>query len=963
MDLGMASVDMMGLTGEDAVVKMNQTLAMMEQQPNVVCQLFSAFTSAGVVPDVESYQRVITACLSQEILECAEMLLNAAEQQGLEARLVIAKCLEANPNPAFIMRWAPQALERGVPVPSVCFRVLLRDGAMHGGVAGAASCYQKLIKTGSREQEVAAALVQVCVELGKLEDLREVVGPGGLTDRALVAELAKAAAPTTLHAEMEAPIALPPGLSPPSGFLGMTPPRVPSPSAQGLRPSSPSDGAGEGSGAAVADALRAVAEARGTDAAYVAYIHALEVCVEASSIPEATMLVEEMRDSQVIDVAAFNILLKAHATKGRFDKAEKVFEDMRRAKVTPNAFSHNALLDAAARTGRYEKGWQLLGVMMRQSITADRFAVSLLLKNVTDKTDRNKSKRSLELVEKYIDLQRSDADDILFNSLLDACCRVRDIPRLERTLVKMRQFNVKPSPATFGTLLKAYGQRMDHLNVLRVWNDMKEAEIGINTVTYGCMLDACVKCGNYDKAEEVFSELKRSGLQKNTILYSTMIKCYSKQKKLRRAVKMMEEMQAENVPMNCVTYNSLIDAAIRCRDLQQATKFLEQMKAHSITPDLITYSTLIKGFCDQGDLDVAMNLLEHLKQQNMKCDEILYNSLLEGCVKSNHPQRGLDLFQEMLRDRVTVSNITFSIMVKLYASANRLDQALDLVKRMEPEFKIKPSNIVFSCLVKCCVTANRIPQAAALLLGLPIAAKIHPDQHMYALVLPGLIAQKHLDLAIDVFEALCMAPVSTEPGTTGRPPAVQALGVQLCEAVSGASTLQKEKARKALMNLRAARALGPEQEHVLASLLGPAQGWIGQEFVPSHGWDAANPYAQWGGHHAAVAHAHAHAAHVAQQYWGQWPEWSEVPQNAMTPMRKNRADENASPNVMEILLHSEVGSGEKAPRPRRVKANSKAPKTPVKMAPVVSAIDGRVQSPISSLALTPEKKERDEVES
>jgi hypothetical protein len=72
-------------------------------------------------------------------------------------------------------------------------------------------------------------------------------------------------------------------------------------------------------------------------------------------------------------------------------------------------------------------------------------------------------------------------------------------------------------------------------------------------------------------------------------------------------------------------------------------------------------------------------------------------------------------------------------------------------------------------------------------------------------------------------------------------------------------------------------------------------------------------------------------------------------------MRPKRADENASPNVMEILLQNEVGSGEKAPRPRRVKANSKAPKTPVKMAPAVSAMDVRAQSPISALSLTPEK--------
>merc|ERR1719181_83582 len=157
-------------------------------------------------------------------------------------------------------------------------------------------------------------------------------------------------------------------------------------------------------------------------------------------------------------------------------------------------------------------------------------------------------------------------------------------------------------------------------------------------------------------------------------------------------------------------------------------------------------------------MEVAVTLLDHLKAQGLNVDEILYNSLLEGCVKSNQATRGLELFQQMLADKVQPSNITFSIMVKIYASANRLDQAVDLIKRMEPDFKVRPSNIVFSCLVKCYVTAQRLAQAANLLLGLPRAAKIQPEQPMFALVLPGLIAQKQIDLACDVFEAMCKAP-------------------------------------------------------------------------------------------------------------------------------------------------------------------------------------------------------------
>merc|ERR550537_254732 len=272
--------------------------------------------------------------------------------------------------------------------------------------------------------------------------------------------------------------------------------------------------------------------------------------------------------------------------------------------------------------------------------------------------------------------------------------------------------------------------------------------------------------------------------------------------------------------------------------LPAATKLLEQMKNSGIAPDLITYSTLIKGFCDQGDIDVALNLLQHLKQQNMKCDEILYNSLLEGCVKSNQSQRGLDLFQEMIRDRVPVSNITFSIMIKLYANAGRLDQAMELVKRMEPDYKVKPSNIVFSCVTKCLAAAHQYHRAAKMLLGLP-SVGFQPDQQMYALILPGLIEQKQFDYALDVFEALCKAPCGSENGST-RPPAVQPMGVQLFEAVSGASMLVKEKARTVLQNLRAARAISSEQDQVLEGMLGPpAKGWMGQEFVPDAAMSAA----------------------------------------------------------------------------------------------------------------------------
>jgi pentatricopeptide repeat protein len=410
-------------------------------------------------------------------------------------------------------------------------------------------------------------------------------------------------------------------------------------------------------------------------------------------------------------------------------------------------------------------------------------------------------------------------------------------------------------------------------------------------------------------------------------------------------------MKTEGVPLNCVTYNSLIDAAIRCRDLPAATKLLEQMKEQGIVPDLITYSTLIKGFCDQGNIQVAISLLQRLKTQNMKCDEILYNSLLEGCVKASEVAKGVELFQEMVMDKVPMSNITFSIMVKLYAQAGRLDQAMDLVQRMDPEFKVKPTNVVFACLVKCCIGSNRVQQAAQLLLGLPKAIKVQPDQQMYATVLPGLVQCGALDMALDILEQLCAAPYAVE-GAVGRTLNLYPIAQSLFEAVAQSNVLHKEKARNLLNGpVRATKLLTPEQERQISALLPATTSWGGEEFVPGKAWTTGSQPMDWAPKEFtpgtmwdenAVAYDGNWQAY-ADPYFGAYMEdWAANQTQEITPPRFQKArgatlasDENASPNVMQILLNQgEAGSGEKVAR-RGKKGSTPTKSPPKRMAPGV----------------------------
>merc|ERR1719159_2059384 len=254
-------------------------------------------------------------------------------------------------------------------------------------------------------------------------------------------------------------------------------------------------------------------------------------------------------------------------------------------------------------------------------------------------------------------------------------------------------------------------------------------------------------------------------------------------------------------------------------------------------------------------------------------------------------------------DKVPMSNITFSIMVKLYAQAGRLDQAMDLVQ--------------------CCIGSNRVQQAGQLLLGLPRAVKVQPDQQMYAAVLPGLVQCGALDMALDILEQLCNAPYAVE-GAVGRTLNLYPIAQSLFEAVSQSNVLQKEKARNLLTGpVRATKLLTAEQERQISALLPATTSWGGEEFVPGKAWTPGAEFApstMWDESAAAYEGWQAYA----DPYYGAYMEdWAANQAQEITPPRfaKGRgatlagADENASPNVMQILPNQgEAGSGEKVAR-------------------------------------------------
>lgn len=420
-------------------------------------------------------------------------------------------------------------------------------------------------------------------------------------------------------------------------------------------------------------------------------------------------------------------------------------------KGLPGDGAFNGVVDAAVRARAYGDAWDVLELLLASGRRADKYFVSILTKSLEASGDKRWVRRGIALVERFIEQQREDVDEIVFNSLLNVLGHVGDMQRLRQTLSRMSEYSVPPSAVTYGTVVKAYGRARDIDAVLQVWHDMRSRCLGVNPVTCGCVLDACVKCGHLDKAMAIFQEMKLQGLHKNTVLYATLIKGLAKVRDLMGAVHLYQEMRMEGVPCNLVTFNSLMDVCVRCGDLQTAAYFLDQMMKMGIEADLITFSTLIKGYSHTGEVDKALALSRELKSRGLRCDEIMFNSLIDGCAKANRVQEGLAVFEDMLRSRVAPSNITFSILVKLHFGAGQVAEAFRLVEDMAGRYRCAPSRIVYTVLLRCCAQHGGPALArGAELLG-EMAARRNsklPDQGMVSAVVCGCVQHADFDTAL-----------------------------------------------------------------------------------------------------------------------------------------------------------------------------------------------------------------------
>jgi len=504
----------------------------------------------------------------------------------------------------------------------------------------------------------------------------------------------------------------------------------------------------------VKKALELLAELESSDMVdTTAYNCVLDVCIKCGDKRAVADLFTKMKCTRYVDTISYNTLLKgmgAGAT-GLTD-ATMILQEMRDLELRPNQITYNSLINFAISKGNVNEAWSFVEHMAKENVPVDHFTCSIMMKGLRHSSKPEDVDRTLGLIER----SAVTPDEVLVNTLLDSCIRLKDVNRLTAALKTFRGSGVVPSEHAYGTVIKAYGHARAVDEAWATWKEMLARKVSPTESTVAAMVDACVANGAASDARAVLADLRASG-RSAAAPYLALLKGFAQKKEMAPALELYADMQECAIDLTAAAFNALIDVCARCGDVEQAAKVFRDMCARGVTPDLTTYSTIIKGYVVQGDLEQAIQLFTLMRKRGVAPDAVLFNSLLDGCARKQHVSLAGHILSDMESSNIAPSNFTLQILVKLYGKNHDIDTAFSYVDALPAKYGFEPNAQVYTALMAACVSTGHIGKAAE------VFHKIQtPDAKAYTTLIAGYLKNQDVELAVRLLQQALAKRVAVE---------------------------------------------------------------------------------------------------------------------------------------------------------------------------------------------------------
>lgn len=260
----------------------------------------------------------------------------------------------------------------------------------------------------------------------------------------------------------------------------------------------------------------------------------------------------------------------------------------------------------------------------------------------------------------------------VFNTVIYACSKQGHVGLGAKWFRMMLEYNVQPTVATFGMLMKLYQKG---------WN-LKEAEFAFShmrnlklrcELAYSAMITLYTRMRLYDKAEEIIGFLREDGVTLNRENWIVLLNAYSQQGKLENAELILASMHEAGFPPDIIAYNALITGYGKVANMDAAHRLFCNLAKAGLEPDETTYRSMVEGWGRANNYGKAKWFYEKLKRSGFKPNSSNLFTMLNLEARNEDKEGALRTVDDMVMMGCQYSTILSSLL-QAYERAGRVEE-------------------------------------------------------------------------------------------------------------------------------------------------------------------------------------------------------------------------------------------------------------------------------------------------
>jgi pentatricopeptide repeat protein len=402
----------------------------------------------------------------------------------------------------------------------------------------------------------------------------------------------------------------------------------------------------------------------------------------------------------------------------RMNEALTKFRNMRRVGRVPRMFTYGKLIEGAAKENNFDMARDILE-MAKQDVPFDaryrvvRFGWQQILDHmVAGCLNLGLRDVAARYHQDMVELGFSPSANtfgLYITTLKENTKTFDEATEAVRIFHQAKAEGVEPSSFLYNALIGKLGKARRIDDCLFYFAEMRNFGVRPTSVTYGTIVNALCRVSDEKFAEEIFEEMESAANYKpRPAPYHSLMQYFLSTKRDRsKVLSYYERMRNKGIEPTLHTYKLLMDthATLEPVDMQAAEAVLADMAAAGVQPEAVHYASLIhaKG-CVQHDLPAARAMFDTALAATVRPQPCLYQALFES-FNANHQSELADgLLADMRARHVEYTPYIANALIHGWTLEKDLNKAKQAFARV-PASKREPST--YEAMVRACLAAEK----------------------------------------------------------------------------------------------------------------------------------------------------------------------------------------------------------------------------------------------------------------